>query len=146
LTGDASLQPSVILDADEMLDFLLYSEEAPWEPTLDYLSTALIRVGRNHGPRIVDELYCNGKPTRQAAAVLVPDVWSMVEFPLNALGRDDWRWLFNFAGYTYNGKRRARPVSPASSTAGPTRHTGMVGRGPTILRPLSGSPTGPSMA
>jgi hypothetical protein len=77
------MEPPVITDADEMLEFLIYSEDAPWQPTVDYLFTALSRVGRNAGPAIIDSLYCEGLVTRRAASVLVPDVWSMVEHPLD---------------------------------------------------------------
>jgi hypothetical protein len=99
----------LILDAEELVEYLL--TEAP-DYDLDDLQMMLIRVGRNYGPYVVNELYCNGDLHPRQAQVVVPDVWSMVEHPLHALDRDEWRQLFNLAGYTHNGKRRAKPRKP----------------------------------
>jgi hypothetical protein len=43
---------------------------------------------------------------------MVPAVWSGAEHPLGYLDREAWSDLFWLAGYTYNGRRRARPRLP----------------------------------
>jgi hypothetical protein len=131
----------LILDAEELVEYLL--TEAP-DYDLDDLQMMLIRVGRNYGPYVVNELYCNGDLHPRHAQVVVPDVWSMVEHPLHALDRDEWRQLFNLAGYTHNGKRRAKPRSRGCCTGAPTRNTATAGRGPMTVTRRSGSPIGSS--
>ncbi|SDY27370.1 hypothetical protein SAMN05661080_02908 [Modestobacter sp. DSM 44400] len=99
----------VITDAGELIDYLL--DDQP-DYSCDELMTLLGRVGRNAGPAVVVSLYYEGLLDRHHAVVVVPDVWSGVEFPLVALERSDWRALFAFAGYTHNGRRRGRPRLP----------------------------------
>lgn len=94
-------------DPDELVQRLASSD-----PTLDDVETALSRAGRDHGPYLLWRLHEFGLLYPSDAASLVPDVWSAVEHPLDALTRDEWAELFHVAGYTYNGQRRARPRLP----------------------------------
>jgi len=110
VTTSRTQQHPLILDPHELIDYLLYSSHPAVE--LDDLEDMLVGVGRNAGPLVVFELYCNGELPQRWASVLIPDVWAMVEFPSVALEREEWRALFNYAGYTYKGRRRARPRNP----------------------------------
>lgn len=96
----------ILLDPDDLLDYLL-GDPDPYDH--EELLTALGRVGRDHGPYVVAVLHTWGELLPRHAGVVVPDVWSGVEHPLAALDRGAWRKLFDYAGYTFNGRRRARP-------------------------------------
>jgi hypothetical protein len=96
----------VILDPRELVEYLTSN---PPDYSCDDLLTMLLRVGRNHGPFVVAQMHWHGALFRKDAQAVVPDVWSGVEHPLQAADTDVWRDLFDFAGYTYNGRRRAKP-------------------------------------
>jgi hypothetical protein len=99
------------LDPVELFDALCDLQGEGY--TLDDLRTALLLVGRNSTPRVLMDVYLNTSiPDDRWLQILVPDAWAMCEFPLSALDRDEWRILFDAAGYTIDGVRRPRPRKP----------------------------------
>ncbi|MFE1885478.1 hypothetical protein [Streptomyces diastatochromogenes] len=83
----------------------------------DRLTTAelerlISRAGRNYGPAFLDEAYAEAKVAAETVAALVGPVWSSAEYPDKQLDRDTWRWLFDVAGFTVDGKPAPRPENP----------------------------------
>lgn len=99
----------VILDPHELVEYLISN---PPEYSCDDLLTMLLRVGRAWGPFVVANVHWHGELHPRHAPVVVPDVWNGVEHPLKAAEPEVWRDLFDFAGYTHNGRRRAKPRKP----------------------------------
>lgn len=78
--------------------------------TIAAVEVALGRVGRQHGPELVAELYDGGLLTSEIAAFAVPDAWCGAEFPQWHLSREFWRLLFELAGYTDDQRPADRPT------------------------------------
>src|SRR5438445_1804360 len=60
--------------------------------------SALAAVGRNEGPRLLDEWVRQGLITHDHLRSLLPTVWQMAEFPEQVLGAKRWVTLFRSAG------------------------------------------------
>lgn len=89
------------------------------------LEKLISRAGRVYGPEFLDEAYSAGKVTAETVTALVGPVWSSAEYPDRELDRDAWRWLFDAAGFTVDGKRADRPTEPMTLYRGsvPERRT-----------------------
>ncbi len=96
----------VMLSVDEAVKF--FSDHGA--PSGSELLLACIRLGRNQGPTFLADLEAEGLLTPEAAAMVVPSVWSAVEFPNRSLPAEVWRWLFQLAGYTIDGVPAGRPI------------------------------------
>lgn len=92
-------------------ELLTHFAEADREPTVEDIEVAGTRVGRNSYPVLVFDLFLEDLLLPDVAAVVVPQAWCDAEFPMNTLGADGWRQLFDFAGYTDDGTRTERPSS-----------------------------------
>lgn len=92
--------------ADELVEHVASAAE---RPSADDIMGASCQVGRNHYPYLLASLYAEGLVDREVAAVVVPDAWSMVEFPNNALDEEEWESLFDEAGCTVDGVPAKRP-------------------------------------
>lgn len=76
---------------------------------LEYL---IGREGRNSGPGRLADAYSDGKITAESVTALIGHVWSNAEYPDRELDQDTWRWLFDVAGFTIDGKPADRPDGP----------------------------------
>lgn len=99
------------LDADELIHAVTWDDAEI--DSLDELEVAIARCGRNASPRIVADLWDFDAVPRWWLPRLVTDAWCDAEFPMVQLDPDEWRHLFTAAGYTFDGRRRARPRKPA---------------------------------
>ncbi|USQ86971.1 hypothetical protein NFX46_26610 [Streptomyces phaeoluteigriseus] len=70
------------------------------------------RAGRIYGPEFLNEAYSEGKVPAATVTALVGPVWSSAEYPDSELDCDTWRWLFDVAGFTVDGKSADRPTEP----------------------------------
>lgn len=82
------------------------------EPDANELGTALLRLGRNDGPALLYDLLMEGLLTADALVPHIGNVWNAAEYPDRHLSHDVWRELFQFAGYTRNGRAEAPPAKP----------------------------------
>ncbi len=98
-----------VFTLEEMQQHLLEQGD---EPSAEDIEIAGCRIGRSWYPALVMSLYDEGLLTSVAAAQVVPSAWNAVEFPSLALRYDDWRALFDLAGYTVEGKAAERPSTP----------------------------------
>lgn len=103
-----SPDPATPTLADEAFDLLVWADRLTTEE-LDWL---IGLAGRTSGPTFLDEALSEDKVTDETVADLIGSVWSMAEFPDRHLDRDTWRWMFDTAGFTVDGKRAARPAEP----------------------------------
>lgn len=94
--------------ADEAYDLLQWAERL----TTEELAWLMGLAGRTSGPTFLAEALAEDKITAQTVADLIGDVWSSAEFPDWHHDRDTWRWLFDVAGFTVDGKRAQRPAEP----------------------------------
>ena len=106
---ESTFQPTPILLTVE--EWLRYFSDAD-RVTADDLALAMGRVGRNSSPTLVCDLYMEDMLEPELAAWAVPDAWSDAEHPMVMIEESVWRLLFEFAGYTENGKSAARPAGP----------------------------------
>lgn len=73
--------------------------------TTDEVERRLQQVGRNYGPLLLAEAYWANDLTDSAAVTAcVGPSCSMAEFPERSLDPDEWRQLFDAAGYTVTGE------------------------------------------
>lgn len=79
---------------------------------LDVVRVMLSRVGRVHGPALLEALVESYGLRVDVLAQVIGDVWSDAEYPDRALPHDTWREYFSIAGYTVDGKRQDRPTDP----------------------------------
>jgi hypothetical protein len=93
-------------------DVIQYWSGGGAELTADDIEAAASRLGRDHYPALIDSLVAYGWLTTSAAAVVVASAWSAAEHPQDALHEDEWRYLFEFAGYTVDGVPAPRPTAP----------------------------------
>jgi hypothetical protein len=94
--------------ANEAYDTILASEHVTGEEL-----QALINLGgRDHGPWLLHTAYTEHKITAEVLAGLIGGVWSMADRPDRELDRDEWRTLFDAAGFTVDGERKPRPSEP----------------------------------
>lgn len=77
----------------------------------DAFEELLLRAGRIYGPTLLTTAFMDGKIDDETLSAVIGDVWSMAEYPDKAIGHGDWRWLFDVAGYTINGRRSERPCN-----------------------------------
>jgi hypothetical protein len=80
--------------------------------TTEQLERLILLAGRTFGPRFLDEAYSDDKITRATVTALIGGIWSSAEYPNQDLDRDTWRWLFDVAGFTVDGKAAERPAKP----------------------------------
>jgi hypothetical protein len=97
-------------DVDSHIDYLL-EEEGGRVATAEELDSALPRVGRVYGPTLLSALLGHDLITGEDLTRLVGVVWSMAEYPDDALGHERWLELFTLAGYTVDGVLATRPSS-----------------------------------
>lgn len=95
--------PGAVLERARGLGVQLSAEE---------FSTLCLRAGRNSGPWLLRRAWGLRVIDPETVTVSIAMVWSMVEFPHQALDRRDWLRLFGVAGFTIDGKPSARPGSP----------------------------------
>jgi len=76
---------------------------------LDYL---IGREGRNSGPSLLADAYSQGRISDATVTALIGGIWSGAEYPDRHLDRDEWRWLFDVAGFTIDGEPADRPEQP----------------------------------
>jgi hypothetical protein len=107
--------------ADEAHDLLLWAPQL----TRDELAWLMGLAGRTSGPTFLADALAEGKITNETVASLIGDVWSSAEFPDRHLDHDTWRWLFDIAGFTVDGKKAPRPTEPLTLYRGavPERRT-----------------------
>lgn len=107
--------------ADEAYELLLWADKLTTEE-LDWL-TGL--AGRNYGPEFLQTAWSEGKVKAETVADLIGGIWSGAEFPDRLIDHDDWRYLFQVAGYTVDGVRQLRPTEPRTLYRGavPERRT-----------------------
>ncbi|MFG3266871.1 hypothetical protein [Streptomyces bobili] len=94
--------------ADEAYDLLLWADQL----TTEELGWLMGLAGRTFGPQFLAEALAEDKITAETVADLIGDVWSSAEFPDRHHDRDTWRWMFDTAGFTVDGKRAPRPTEP----------------------------------
>lgn len=89
------------------------------------LETLISRAGRNEGPVFLATAYAENLVEADTVTALVGGIWSAAEFPDRYLDHDTWRWLFNVAGFTIDGKPAVRPAEPLTLFRGavPERRT-----------------------
>lgn len=116
--ADQGTGPSL---ADEAYDLLLWADRL----TTEELSWLIGLAGRVNGPGFLAEALSEDKVTNGIVAALVGSVWSSAEYPDRELDHDTWRWLFDIAGFTVDGKRAQRPTEPMTLFRGsvPERRT-----------------------
>lgn len=107
--------------ADEAWETLSFTEHL----TTEELEHLISMAGRNYGPTFLYEAYSADSIADDTVTALVGPIWSSAEFPDRHLDRDDWRWLFDVAGYTVDGKVAPRPGRPLTLYRGsvPERRT-----------------------
>lgn len=76
------------------------------------LGTVLGWGGRLAGPYLLADAVDGGLVDGHAVAAHIGRVWSLADYPDEALGHDRWRTLFELAGFTRDGARTERPTSP----------------------------------
>ncbi len=96
----------LLFSVEELVDHF----HAAGEPAAAELDEALGRVGRNHGPALLVDLWSEGLLTAEAATQCVPSAWCGCEWPNRTLDDDLWRRLFDLAGYTVEGISADRPT------------------------------------
>ncbi len=96
----------LLFSVEELVDHF----HAAGEPAAAELDEALGRVGRNHGPALLVDLWSEGLLTAEAAMRAVPSTWCGCEFPSRTVDADLWRALFDLAGYTVEGISAERPT------------------------------------
>lgn len=94
--------------ADEAHDLLLWADRLSREE-LEWL---IGLAGRVYGPAFLEEAVSEAKVTAETVTALVGPIWSSTEYPDRELDRDTWRWLFDVAGFTADGKPAVRPEKP----------------------------------
>lgn len=110
----------------------LYRDETAYyrfdgEMSGEEFETALMHVGRNDGPALLDDLHFAGSVSVAENPGIVTTAWAMAEFPSNLLDADTWVELFEEAGYTVDGEPAPRPEAPVTVYRGchPERRFGM---------------------
>ncbi|MEH0582816.1 hypothetical protein QA942_01380 [Streptomyces sp. B21-106] len=94
--------------ADQAYDLLLWADRVTTEE-LDWL---IGLAGRAEGPQFLSEALSEDKITAATVTALVGPIWSSAEYPDRELDHDTWRWLFDVAGFTIDGKPADRPTEP----------------------------------
>ncbi|MEU9894271.1 hypothetical protein ACIBCS_27960 [Streptomyces phaeochromogenes] len=107
--------------ANEAYDTIVTAEQVTGEE----LQTLINRGGRDSGPGLLHAAYTARKITADAVAQIIGGVWSMADRPDRELERDEWRTLFDAAGFTVDGERKPRPDKPMTLFRGsvPERRT-----------------------
>ncbi|WP_140403791.1 MULTISPECIES: hypothetical protein [unclassified Nocardioides] len=103
----------LVFTLEEMLPHFV-DPDRRCDPTAEEVEIAGVRLGRNAYPGLVISLYNEGLLNSDVAATVVPSAWSAAEFPSLQLEQEEWRDLFDLAGYTVDGKRAARPGASLS--------------------------------
>jgi hypothetical protein len=80
--------------------------------TTDELDYLIGREGRDAGPSLLADAYSQGKITDATVTALIGGIWSGAEYPDQHLDRDNWRQLFDVAGFTVDGTSAPRPTEP----------------------------------
>ncbi len=98
----------VLLEVEPMVDH--FREHG--KPTIDALSTALGRVGRDNGPQLLFNLWDEGLLTRWTLTRFVGEVWKACDHPEAEVAEELWLLAFEQAGYTVDGRRAEYPDTP----------------------------------
>ena len=82
--------------------------------TQDEFKEQVARLGREAGPKLLQERWTSGVMHASTLAAVIGAVWSMAEFPDDperdrSLSHDAWRDLFDAAGFTVGGRSTERP-------------------------------------
>ena len=105
-----------------------YSEEYPeLSPAAVGILADMLALGRLHGPDLLLDAYRNRALTDGDLRVVLPDVWSMAEYPERALWPDLWVRLWRRAGFVSEAGAPA-PTEPMVLHRGSTwgRRRGMA--------------------
>lgn len=70
-----------------------------WSLTGDEFEAGHLRLGRNSGPALLFDCYWRGRIGQPELAAQLPSVWTMAEWPLQALSRSMWIEFFRLADY-----------------------------------------------
>lgn len=98
-----------IIDMDEAIVWFPANLDLADETNI---SSALSKMGRNSEPALLCSLLCEGLLGPALATRFVGPAWSACEYPDRALGRDEWKVLFQLAGFTVDGEAAERPIGP----------------------------------
>jgi hypothetical protein len=74
--------------------------------------TLLLQAGRAHVPYLVATAWAEDIITVSTLQAVIGWAWSGPEYPDEALDTDEWRYLFDSAGFTVDGKPAERPTEP----------------------------------
>ncbi len=107
--------------ADEAYDLLLWADQL----TTEELEWLIGLAGRVNGPGFLAEALSEDKITAATVTALVGPIWSSAEYPDRELDHNTWRWIFDVAGFTIDGKPAERPAEPLTLYRGavPERRT-----------------------
>lgn len=107
--------------ADRMYEQLLAADQL----TTAELEMLISRAGRNEGPVFLATAYAENLIEADTVTALIGGIWSSAEFPDRYLDHGTWRWLFDVAGFTVEGKPADRPTEPLTLFRGavPERRT-----------------------
>jgi len=94
-----------VFTIDQMVDWAVHRGEYV---TMADLDTMVSRVGRNHAPALMVDLWKDGLLDEDAYR-LAGSVWCGAEHPQELLDDALWGWLFESAGYCVDGKPARRP-------------------------------------
>lgn len=108
ITQDAAGIVPLLFTVDEMLTWAVVRGILASRDEVEWMCS---RVGRNPACVLLSELDHNGL-LEPDAYLLTGDIWSTSEYPDAYLDPDDWRSLFDEAGYTVDGVRAAYPDQP----------------------------------
>ena len=101
----------VILNVDGIIDWLRRNWR--WFLSAD-------RVGRNHSPELLVELWGDLDCDAEPAAIC--NAWEVAEWPLRCLDPAIWRELWESVGYVENGRPADRPKGPLTLYRGGHPH------------------------
>jgi hypothetical protein len=84
-----------------------------WSAQADQFFGELVRAGRNRAPGLLFDAWIMRRISRDTLAAMLPEVWSVAEYPERALA-PRWAWLslFKAANYTEGGQPAPRPTAP----------------------------------
>ena len=80
----------------------------------EHVKRIMMYTGRAYGPAVIYELDQHQVIDPKAYTTLVPDAWSIAEFPGTSLRTNTWRKLWKKAGFTINGKPAPLPAEPVT--------------------------------
>lgn len=111
--------------AGDLLEEVLFEFYAEIRPaTVEGIEEAGRLFDRNWRYALLVDLFREGMLEASVAAVVVSSTWSIAEYPLRQLDADEWRALFDLAGFTVDGVPAERPSEPIQLWRGaPEEHS-----------------------